>query len=160
MLVMFGLMVARERMKPLNISWKINRTFTEGSGQEHSYGYNISLALLIGCGVGMASGLFGIGGGSLFVPLMVLLFRFPPHIATATSMFVILLSSVLGSGVHAWHGNIDWSLFAALAPGAIVGGRIGAIVASRMSGRQLMWLLRATLFVMAIYLILKGIREW
>ncbi|WEK53631.1 MAG: sulfite exporter TauE/SafE family protein [Candidatus Cohnella colombiensis] len=159
MFVMFGLMVARERLKPLNINWRIKRTFTEGNGTVHTYGYNLSLALIIGAAVGLCSGLFGIGGGSLFVPIMVLLFRFPPHVATATSMFVILLSSITGSGVHVWNGNVDWLLFAALAPGAIIGGRIGALIAARLSGKQLMWLLRATLLAMAIYLIIEGIRE-
>jgi len=159
MLFMFGLMIARERMKPLQIDWSIKRTFTDGSGQTYTYGYNVTLALVSGAGVGISSGLFGIGGGSLFVPLMVLLFRFPPHVATATSMFVILLSSVLGSGVHLWHGNIDWYLFLALAPGAIVGGRVGAIIASKLTGKQLMWLLRVTLLLVAIYLIVKGLQE-
>ncbi len=159
MFVMFGLMIARQKMKPLRVNWSVQRTFTDGSGAVHTYGYNIALALIIGCGVGLCSGLFGIGGGSLFVPLMVLLFRFPPHVATATSMFVILLSSVLGSGVHAWHGNIDWLLFAALMPGAIIGGRLGAVIASRMSGKQLIWLLQATLLGMAIYLIIQGVRD-
>jgi hypothetical protein len=159
MLVMFGLMMAREKMKPLRIDWSIKRTFTDGAGHTYEYGYNAALALLIGCCVGLVSGLFGIGGGSLFVPLMVLLFRFPPHVATATSMFVILLSSILGSAIHVWNGNVDWRLFAALAPGALLGGRIGAAIASRLSGRQLMWLLRAVLLAMAIYLIIKGLRE-
>ncbi|MBO9598409.1 MAG: sulfite exporter TauE/SafE family protein [Cohnella sp.] len=159
MFVMFGLMIARQKMKPLRVKWSVQRTFTDGSGVQHTYGYNIALALIIGCGVGLCSGLFGIGGGSLFVPLMVLLFRFPPHVATATSMFVILLSSVLGSGVHAWHGNIDWLLFAALMPGAIIGGRLGAIIASRLSGKQLIGLLQATLLGMAIYLIIQGVRD-
>ncbi len=159
MFVMFALMLAREKLKPLSVEWKIQRTFTDGSGNAYDYGYNIGPALLIGCGVGIVSGLFGIGGGSLFVPLMVLLFRFPPHVASATSMFVILLSSVLGSTVHIWNGHVDWRLFAALAPGALVGGRIGAAIAARLSGRQLMWLLRFTLLAMAVYLIIKGLRE-
>lgn len=159
MFVMFALMAAREKLKPLNMDWKIKRTFTDGAGKQYDYGYNIGLALLIGCGVGLVSGLFGIGGGSLFVPLMVLLFRFPPHVAAATSMFVILLSSLMGSGVHIWNGNVDPRLFAALAPGALAGGRIGAAIAARLSGRQLMWLLRAVLLAMAVYLIIKGLRE-
>lgn len=159
MLVMFGLMIARERLSPIRTAWKIKRTFVDREGRTYEYGYDVRLALLIGFGVGAASGLFGIGGGSLFVPLMVLLFRFPPHVASATSMFVILLSSVLGSAVHVWNGHVDWLLFAALAPGALVGGRLGAVVASRLTGRQLMLLLRATLLAMAAYLICKGIAE-
>ncbi|MGG1311668.1 sulfite exporter TauE/SafE family protein [Cohnella laeviribosi] len=159
MLVMFALMVARERMKPLRFDWPVKRMFRDRNGTEYRYGFSVPLALAIGAGVGVSSGLFGIGGGSLFVPLMVLLFGFPPHVATATSMFVILLSSVTGSVVHAWNGNIDGMLFAALAPGAIVGGRLGAAIAARLTGRQLMWLLRATLLAVAVYLILKGLRE-
>ncbi|MEK0312736.1 sulfite exporter TauE/SafE family protein [Cohnella sp. 56] len=159
MLAMFGLMVARERMQPLRIDWPIKRSFTDGAGVVHQYGYNLPLALTIGLAVGLCSGLFGIGGGSLFVPIMVILFRFPPHIATASSMFVIFLSSILGSVVHVWHGNVDWALFLALAPGALIGGRLGAVIASRLSGPQLMWLFRVTLLIMACYLIFKGAQE-
>jgi len=158
-LLMFGLMVARERLKPLNIRWPITRSFRDRAGNVYSYGYNAWSALLIGAGVGFVSGLFGIGGGSLFVPLMVLLYRFPPHVATATSMFVILLSSISGSGMHLWDGNIEPVMLLALAPGALLGGRLGARIAARLSGPQLMWLLRMTLLAMAIYLIFQGIRS-
>jgi hypothetical protein len=41
----------------------------------------------------------------------------------------------------------------------LIGGRLGAVIASRLSGRQLMWLLRATLLAMAVYLIVKGLQE-
>jgi uncharacterized membrane protein YfcA len=115
--------------------------------------------LLVGLGVGLVSGLFGIGGGSLFVPVMVLLFRFPPHVATATSMFVILLSSVLGTGVHAWLGETDWRLVAALAPGAWAGGWIGAYIAARMTGTGLLWLLRVTFVLLAAELIVEGLTQ-
>jgi uncharacterized membrane protein YfcA len=85
------------------------------------------------------------------------LFGFPPHIATATSMFVIFLSSILGSATHIWLGEIHWLSAAALAPGAWAGGKIGANVASRMSGKGLLWLLRATIFVLAVRLIWEGL---
>lgn len=159
MLVMFGLMMARERIQPLKAKWSIKRTFMDGEGKLQTYGYNLPIALAIGLGVGMCSGMFGIGGGSLFVPLMILFFRFPPHIASATSMFVILLSAVLGSGVHVVNGNIDWLLFAALAPGALIGGSIGARIASSLSGKQLLRVLQVTLLAMAIYLIYEGVRQ-
>jgi uncharacterized membrane protein YfcA len=158
MLVMFALMTARDRMRPLQIRWPIRREFRDGAGQTHVYGYSVGSALPIGIAVGLVSGLFGIGGGSLFVPLMVLLYRFPPHVATATSMFVILLSSLLGSGVNLLNGNIEGWLLLALAPGAVIGGRLGAWIAARLTGKQLMWLLRFTLLLMAGYLIARGIR--
>jgi hypothetical protein len=158
MMAMSGLLVLRDRMKPLNIAWKRTRTYVDPAGQESVYGYSIVPALLIGAAVGFVSGLFGIGGGSLFVPMMVLLFRFPPHVATATSMFVILLSSLLGSATHWVNGNVHVFSLIALVPGALLGGWLGALIAGRMSGRALMIALRLTLFALSLYLIWKGIR--
>jgi uncharacterized membrane protein YfcA len=159
MLFMALLMVARDYIKPVQIKWKIKREYTDEKGKTWFYGYNVVPALAIGFGVGIISGLFGIGGGSLFVPAMVLLFAYPPHVATATSMFVIFLSSILGSVTHISLGEVDWLSAAALAPGAWIGGRLGARIASRMSGKGLLWLLRATLFVLAMRMIWTGLER-
>nr|WP_202903207.1 sulfite exporter TauE/SafE family protein [Paenibacillus gorillae] len=159
MLLMAALLIARDYMKPVTRQWPIERSITDASGQVHTYGYGLLPLLLIGFAVGLISGLFGIGGGSLFVPVMVLLFRFPPHLATATSMFVIFLSSILGSGMHGWLGEINYWLLLALVPGAWVGGKLGAWVAGRMSGKKLLWLLRITLLLLACQLIIEGWME-
>ncbi|MCQ6562555.1 sulfite exporter TauE/SafE family protein [Paenibacillus mendelii] len=156
MLAMAALLIARDYMKPISRKWPVQRTFTDANGITHSYGYAIIPALAVGLGVGLISGLFGIGGGSLFVPVMVLLFRFPPHLATATSMFVIFLSSILGSGVHAWLGETDYWLVLALVPGAWIGGMLGAYIAGRMTGKGVLWLLRVTLVLLAVELIIEG----
>ncbi|MHA6482670.1 sulfite exporter TauE/SafE family protein [Paenibacillus sp. strain BS8-2] len=157
MLFLAALLIGREYMKPFAKEWPIQRSIIDTSGQVHTYGYGLWSALAIGLGVGLISGLFGIGGGSLFVPMMVLLYRFPPHVATATSMFVIFLSAILGSGMHVALGEIDWLLVAALVPGAWIGGKIGATIASRLSGNKLMWLLRITLLALAGQLIIEGV---
>ncbi|CAM4365600.1 sulfite exporter TauE/SafE family protein [Paenibacillus alkaliterrae] len=160
MLLMASLLIARDYMKPFTKKWPIVRTVKDASGQVHTYSYGIIPALAIGFGVGLISGLFGIGGGSLFVPLMVLLFRFPAHMATATSMFVIFLSSILGSGMHAVLGDTNWLLVLALVPGAWIGGKLGAAIAVRMSGKGLLWLLRVTLLLLAGQLIVEGLRSF
>ncbi|EFM10266.1 protein of unknown function DUF81 [Paenibacillus curdlanolyticus YK9] len=157
MLLMAGLLVARDYMKPISRQWPVVRTYTDDKGEQHHYGYAVLPALLVGFAVGLISGLFGIGGGSLFVPVMVLLFRFPPHVATATSMFVIFLSSTLGTGVHAWLGETNWWIVLVLAPGAWLGGKAGAWIASRMTGKALLWVLRITLVLMAAQLITEGL---
>ncbi|MBP1938007.1 sulfite exporter TauE/SafE family protein [Paenibacillus sediminis] len=159
MFLMALLMILRDKLKPAKINWKIKRTFTDEQGQQMTYGYNLLPALLIGFFVGLVSGLFGIGGGSLFVPLMVLLFRFPPHVATATSMFVIFLSSILGSSIHGFEGDVDGYLVLVLAPSAWIGGKLGAMIASRMSGKGLLWLLRITLVLFSINMIISGVRS-
>ncbi|AFC27873.1 hypothetical protein PM3016_930 [Paenibacillus mucilaginosus 3016] len=157
MLLMAILLILRDAMKPINIQWSIKRTYTDGQGQTFQYGYSVLPALCIGLAVGFISGLFGIGGGSLFVPAMVLLFRYPPHVATATSMFVILLSSILGSLTHLGLGEVNLWMVAGLAPTAIVGGWLGALIASRLSSRKLMWVLRITFILVAIKMIWEGL---
>lgn len=157
MLVMAVLMSVKSRLKSRAYNWRIKRVHKEEDGTELVYGYSMLPILLIGAGVGLVSGLFGIGGGSLFVPLMVLLFAYPPHVATATSMFVIFLSSILGSATHMLEGEVDWFAAAALTPGAWLGGRLGAAIASAMSGNRLMWLLRLTLFALAVRMIVQGL---
>lgn len=158
MLFMAGLLIARDYLKPFAKEWPRKRTISDAKGQEYTYSYGIVPMLVIGFGVGLISGLFGIGGGSLFVPMMVLLFAFPPHVATATSMFVIFLSSILGSGMHIALGEINWLVAAALVPGAWIGGKLGAAIAMKMSGKGLLWLLRATLLLLSAQLIVDGIR--
>jgi uncharacterized membrane protein YfcA len=157
MLFMAGLLMFKHLLQPAQINWAIQRKFTDLAGVTSEYGYNIPAALAVGFGVGFISGLFGIGGGSLFVPAMVLLFRYPAHVATATSMFVIFLSSILGSMTHMYHGDVGGWLVLALAPGAWLGGWLGARIVRRISGNGLLWLLRITLILLAFKLIWSGL---
>ncbi|WP_308636846.1 sulfite exporter TauE/SafE family protein [Paenibacillus silvisoli] len=154
MLFMVVLLLLRQRIKPFSGTWRYNRTFADTSGTEHRYGYSLLPALLIGGAVGLISGLLGIGGGVLLIPAMVLLFRFPPHIATATSMSVILVSALFGSGMHLYRGEWDWQLVLPLAPGALLGGYLGAIIARRIGSKLLIWIMCAALALFAARMIL------
>ncbi|ANE45405.1 membrane protein [Paenibacillus swuensis] len=157
MLTMAGLLIARDYIKPLDIHWSIKRSFTDAQNHTYTYGYSVAAALILGFFVGLVSGLFGIGGGSLFVPVMVILFGYPAHIATATSMFVIFFSSILGSSVHMFNGDVDWLSVAALAPGAWLGGKLGAWIAGKMSGKGLLWILRISMLGVAAKTIAEGL---
>jgi len=154
-LMMALLLILRDHIKPLNIKWTYTEQYVDVQGNTVTYGYTIPYALAVGFAVGIVSGLFGVGGGSLFVPAMVLLFRYPPHIATATSMFVIFFSAMLGSVAHIVQGNVDWSIFLFLAPGAWIGGKIGAMLAGKLSGAALLWLFRITLVLLAVRMIVS-----
>lgn len=157
MLVIATMMVVKPYMKPININWKFQTTYTDPQGVSSTYGYHFIPILVMGLMVGLVSGLFGIGGGSLFVPLMVLLFAFPAHVATATSMFVIFLSSITGSVTHIWAGDISWFSVMLLAPGAWIGGKLGAKLALRLSSEKLLWILRSTLLILAFRMIWEGL---
>ncbi|PZE21180.1 sulfite exporter TauE/SafE family protein [Paenibacillus xerothermodurans] len=158
MLVMALLLVLRDYIKPLNVQWRVKKQYTDPEGLVHNYGYSFVPALFIGLAVGFISGLFGVGGGSLFVPAMVLLFRYPPHIATATSMFVIFLASIMGTITHLSLGEVDLWMVICLAPSALLGGWLGAKIASALSTKKLMWVLRITFLLVAAKMIWEGIR--
>lgn len=164
-LVAFGILIllvsfmltVKERGKARPMHWNVNRTFQDETGEIHEYGFHRLTALSISFVVGLVSGLFGIGGGALMIPMMILLFRFPLQIATATSMFVILLSSTTGSIYHLFDGNIHWYSVLWLAPGAWVGGQLGAWISSRLSSKMLLIVLRVVFVLVAIRMIANGL---
>ncbi len=84
------------------------------------------IAALIGLVGGMASGLFGIGGGIVMVPAMVYFLNTNIKVAIGTSLIVIIPTAVTGSFKHQQLGNIDWRLAVTLIPLAMAGGFLGA----------------------------------
>ncbi|MCP8968691.1 sulfite exporter TauE/SafE family protein [Ectobacillus ponti] len=158
MILVALLLIVRNRLKPLPLTGKgvWRRTFTDGE-RTMEYGFNPWLAILISVAVGFISGLFGIGGGSLLVPAMVLLFSFPPHVAVATSMFILFLSAIVSSGTHIALGNVNWLYAAALIPGAWFGGKLGAYINTRLSGQAVINALRITLILVGIRLIWSAV---
>ena len=101
---------------------------------------NYWMAGLIGLVGGMSSGLFGVGGGVVMVPAMVLLLS-PPirdvKMAIGTSLLVIIPTAIMGSFKHFQQGNVDWRTALALAPTAIVGGYLGAWMTTMISADNL-----------------------
>ncbi len=156
MILVAAILTFQDRFKRRKIKWDVPRTFVDGSGEKYEYGYHRATAITISVLVGLISGLFGIGGGTLLVPMMIILFSFPPHVATATSMFIILLSSIFGSATHVIQDNIDWIAALLLAPGAWIGGKTGAWISTKLSGKGLMIALRLALVLVAIRMIMKG----
>lgn len=84
------------------------------------------IAAIIGLVGGVASGLFGIGGGIVMVPAMVYFLNTNIKVAVGTSLIVIIPTAITGSFKHFQLGNIDWRVAAALVPLAMAGGYLGA----------------------------------
>ena len=146
-------------MKPVN--WFVNhgkqQTFTDKTGETFIYGYPVWFALLLTFFVGFSSGLFGIGGGSILVPAMILLFLFPPHVAVGTSMFMVLLSALVNSVTHISLGNVPWLYTIPVIPAAYIGAKIGARLNQRMKSETLVIALRIMLLLFGISSIIDGI---
>ena len=85
---------------------------------------NIVLLLAIGGGVGLLSGLFGVGGGFLMTPLLIFI-GVPPAVAVATQSNQIVASSVSGVLAHWARDNVDFKMGGVLLAGGIAGSSIG-----------------------------------
>ncbi|MHB8684082.1 MAG: sulfite exporter TauE/SafE family protein [Dehalococcoidia bacterium] len=102
-----------------------------------------------GAAAGAFSGLTGVGGGAVLVPLLTGPLKLSQHRAHATSLAIILFIASAGV-IGYWHaGNIDWRLVATLAPGAIVGVYAGAKMMMHVPALQLRLLFGLFLFFVA-----------
>lgn len=134
----------------------VTRHFVDAKGETYTYSFHRGFGMTVSFFTGFLSSLLGIGGGSILVPTMVLLLTFPPHIAAATSMFTIMLSAFVGTLSHIALGNVDWILVLFLAPGAFLGGQLGARVAASLPAKTLLRILAITLIIVGIRLVTKA----
>ena len=84
----------------------------------------VELILAMGLGVGMLSGIFGVGGGFLMTPLLMFI-GVPPAIAVGTEANQIVASSVSGVLAHMRRGNVDFKMGAILTVGGFIGSFSG-----------------------------------
>lgn len=87
--------------------------------------------------VGFLTGLFGVGGGFLIIPALVLLLGLPMAVAVGTSLLVIIVNSAAGFAAHAGDTALDHRLTAAFTLAAIVGSMIAGRVATRLPADRL-----------------------
>jgi uncharacterized membrane protein YfcA len=99
-----------------------------------------SFALLFAIGVfaGILSGLFGIGGGVVIVPALIYIAGFRQHLATGTSLAVLLPPIGVAAAYEYYrNGNVNIRAAAIVAIAVLIGGWVGAVIANRMAGPQL-----------------------
>ncbi|WP_096203163.1 sulfite exporter TauE/SafE family protein [Bacillus sp. FJAT-45350] len=144
------LMMVRNYLKPVVIRKTFLYTAIGDNGDEVTYGYNVPVMLVISFSIGILAGLFGIGGGVLMVPVMILLFNFPTRIAVATSMLVIFLSAITGSITHMVLGNINWTYAGCLVVGAWFGAKIGAYLNNKLKAEYVLAIFRFVLLFVGI----------
>jgi hypothetical protein len=102
-----------------------------------TYAVNMALALPLSLVAGLMSGLLGIGGGLLKVPLMVLILHIPIEIAVGSSALMVGFTAAGGFAGHLIHGHWNWHISLILAAAASVGGQIGSRVSLGLNKRRL-----------------------
>ena len=151
----------------INILRKLINSLIPGKGDRKIADNNIPTYEVkrIPAGVGVSffsgnvSGLLGVGGGVVNVPIMYLLMGVPFKIATATSIFMMGVTASASAVVYYARGDVVWWITAPVAIGIFIGARTGSMVLRRIPTRWLMCLfIFVTLYLSAsmFYQVLKG----
>ncbi|GAA5190125.1 sulfite exporter TauE/SafE family protein [Ferrimonas gelatinilytica] len=118
------------------------------------------LYLVLGAVAGVLSGLFGIGGGLVIVPVLITTFgvlkmpgEIAVHMAIGTSLATIVVTSLSAIYNHNRRGNVDWSVVKRLVPGVLIGAYIGGFLADRFPAQLLENLLAIFLIAVALQML-------
>ncbi|OGW81744.1 MAG: hypothetical protein A2Z83_02945 [Omnitrophica bacterium GWA2_52_8] len=98
---------------------------------------NLIFISLIGLLGGLVSGLFGVGGGVVFVPLLVLLCHFDVHLAIGTSLAAIVPTAAVAALRHGLSGMADWRTAVCLAVFAVAGAWFGSMLSMKIDAHLL-----------------------
>jgi uncharacterized membrane protein YfcA len=113
----------------------------------------------IGSGVvvGFLTGLFGVGGGFLIIPALVLLLGLPMTVAVGTSLVIIVINSVAGFTAHAGDAALDYPVMGAFSVAAIAGSLAAARLASRLPAERLRRWFAFLVFAVAAFVIVQAV---
>lgn len=104
---------------------------------------------------GIIGGLFGVGGGEIFIPLLIYVFGFSQHQAQGTSLAVLLPPIGLLAALRYYRaGHVDFAVAGLLALGFFFGASIGAVVATKIEGHILRKIFGAFLFLVSLHMML------
>lgn len=113
------------------------------------------LTAMVALLAGVASGLLGIGGGIILVPLFHYVLKMNIHAAIGTSLVVIVPTALMGTWRYAAHQNIDWSIFVLAGIFSVLGGLIGASVSVNLDAALLRKIFGVFLLLIAIKMLMQ-----
>ncbi len=106
---------------------------------------------------GVASGMFGIGGGPITVPLLTLVMGVPVKAAASTSSFMVGLTASASALIYYTHGSVNPRVSVAAVFGIVVGARLGARLSSRIHPARLTQVFVVVLLLLAVSMGLQGV---
>jgi len=120
---------------------------------------NLPKLLAWGLATGALSGFFGIGGGFLIVPALIVATGMPILYAVGSSLVAVTAFGLTTAANYALSGFVDWSLAALFISGGVLGGLLGARSASSLAGRKgaLNTVFAALIFAVAIYMLVRSL---
>jgi uncharacterized membrane protein YfcA len=116
--------------------------------------------LATACACGIASGMFGIGGGVLLVPLLGLLFAFGQHLAQGTSLIALIPpTGILALLAYARGGFVSWKTGLLLIPGMFLGGILGGKLVKRIEPLRMRQIFAGILFALGAWQVFAAWRQ-
>jgi hypothetical protein len=120
---------------------------------------NLPNLLGLGLAAGGLSGFFGIGGGFLIVPALMLATRMPIVNAVGSSLVAVTVFGLTTAGNYAWSGLVDWSIAGVFIAGGVLGSLLGQRSAQWLAGRKaaLNTIFSALIIAVAIYMLVRSL---
>ncbi len=121
----------------------------------------VQAAMIVGGGlaVGLMTGLFGVGGGFLAVPVLVLVMRWPMTVAVGTSLLVIVINSGAAIAARVGVETFDWSLIVPVTAAAVVATLVGKMITDRVPSPALGRIFAVMLVLLAGYTATRSVLE-
>ena len=133
------------------------RVIIDDLGEQFKYTVHLHKILVGALVGGLISGLFGVGGGIIYVPVLTNIGGLPLHLAVATSTFTILLGSTSSSIARIIGGKVLWEFVIPLAIGTVYGAKIGATNVRKVSNETILLLFYVLVFVSGIRIFFCGL---
>jgi uncharacterized protein len=153
-----GTKMPAEKPVTKNNGW-IEQHLVDKWNEKYKYAYDMRKGSLLSVFVGYFSPLLGIGGGIIHVPAMVEWLRFPVHIATATSHFILAIMATVSVIVHVSQGTYDdplvLKMIIGLAIGVIPGAQLGAFLSRKLKGNVIIKALSISLAIVGLRILLE-----
>ncbi len=118
------------------------------------------LGLVLMYVAGCVSALLGIGSGVLKVPAMDQAMRMPIKVSSATSNFMIGVTTATSAGIYFMRGDIIPGLAGPVAFGVLIGSQVGSRLLGQWSGQTIRWIFVVILFLVAIEMGVKGVQTY
>jgi uncharacterized membrane protein YfcA len=137
------------REEPRSSPHGMARVLKSLDGMTFEYHFYPWLGLIVFFFLGFIATFLGIGGGSLIVPTLSYVLNFPVFIATATSQFIVAITTFTATLVHIWQGSFHHGAHrtAALGIGVLIGAQLGAYLSNKIKGA---WIIRGLALAVAI----------
>jgi hypothetical protein len=158
----FFIKLKKNKKKETGVFYKLNklkpRFVIRNSAHKAAYRVSLYMVLVFGILSGTLAGLFGVGGGFMKTPIMLKVFKIPAKIATATALFMIVITSITGTISHYIQGHVyldkAWPIMLGFTLGAIVGHKFNAKIKADILEKMIGFsLILAALIMMSNFII-------